>query len=384
MQKKLMVIAVAGALTAPALAFAQASTVQLYGRVTAEYGYVDQGAGKQKTDMLQTPGGSAVGVKGEEKLGGGLSAWFQCENSADIRGENQDGFCSRNSAVGFKGGFGNVYIGKWDSPFKKAMSIGDGAGSEDTGLLGTAFLMAGSSTGTSTAVAGTSNVSRHIWKRRQQSSINYETPSFGGFSGLAMYSTGNSATAGNDTTPNAKPRVISLAGIYKNGPIKAAVGYEKHNEFGLTAAGSPELDDKAWVVAASYSFGKVEVGGAYNKQEYDLGGGGNLDKKAWTLGVDWSLQGPHSVGGSYAQADTSGNMNAVINSNTVSYNTAGGNKSRLWQVYYGHAFSKRTTAKLAYVKLDNDTNANQVLGGVKSGAAGQNQSAFVMLVKHVF
>ncbi|MFN7088136.1 MAG: porin, partial [Burkholderiales bacterium] len=111
MQKKLIAIAVAGALGAPALAMAQASTVQVYGRVTAEYGYVDQGSGKPNTDLLQTPGGSAIGFKGEEKLGGGLSAWFQCESSADIRGQNQDGWCSRNSAVGFKGGFGNVYIG---------------------------------------------------------------------------------------------------------------------------------------------------------------------------------------------------------------------------------------------------------------------------------
>ncbi len=56
MQKKLMVIAVAGALTAPALAFAQSSTVQLYGRATMEYGYVDQGQNKPNTDILASPG----------------------------------------------------------------------------------------------------------------------------------------------------------------------------------------------------------------------------------------------------------------------------------------------------------------------------------------
>ena len=66
MQKKLIVAAVAGALVAPALAYAQSSTVQLYGRAVIEYGYVDQGGNKEKLVMLQTPGGRAIGLKGEE------------------------------------------------------------------------------------------------------------------------------------------------------------------------------------------------------------------------------------------------------------------------------------------------------------------------------
>jgi predicted porin len=392
MQKKLMVIAVAGALTAPALAFAQASTVQIYGRITAEYGYVDQGDRKNSTDMLQTPGGSAIGFKGEEKLGGGLSAWFQCESSADVRGENQDGFCSRNSAIGMKGGFGNVYIGKWDTPFKQAMSVGDGAGSEDTGLLGTAFLMAGSSTGTSTSDntynttgVGTqtlSTVGRNIWKRRQQESVNYNSPSFSGFQVNAAYSTGNAATAGTDTTLSAKPRVASIAGIYKNGPIKAAVGYEKHYQFGVN--GTQELDDDAWVIAGAYNFGKVEIGGAYNVQKYQMGGAtGDIEKTGWTIGVDWDLSGPHSVGANYTNADLSGGAVSANIGNTVRYTATGENASQLYQIYYGHAFSKRTTAKVAYVHLDNDQNATQTLGGVK-GVAGATQYAFVLLVKHVF
>src|SRR6478752_9319157 len=101
MNKKLMAVAVAGALVAPAAALAQ-STVTVYGKATVEFGYADQGAGRPNTDIFQTPGGSAVGFKGEEKLGGGLSAWFQCESSADVRGMNQDGFCTLNSALGMK------------------------------------------------------------------------------------------------------------------------------------------------------------------------------------------------------------------------------------------------------------------------------------------
>ena len=76
MQKKLIAVAVAGALTAPAVALAQTSTVQIYGKITYEYGIADQGNGRPRVDYADSPGGSAIGFRGEEKLGGGLSAWF--------------------------------------------------------------------------------------------------------------------------------------------------------------------------------------------------------------------------------------------------------------------------------------------------------------------
>jgi predicted porin len=385
MQKKLMAVAVAGALVAPALAFAQSSTVQIYGAATFEYGYVDQGDGKNKTDMLQTPGGTSIGFKGVEKLGGGLSAWFQCESSADVRGESAAGFCTRNSALGFKGGFGNVFIGKWDTPFKQAYNAGR-KGGEDTGLLGTAFLMAGSSTaGNTSTLAG---VARNVWKRREHNSINYTSPKFGGFSVGAAYSTGNSATAGTDVTVSAKPRVMSVAANYKAGKLTAAVGYELHKQFG--AAGTRELDDKAFVIAASYKLGKVDIGAAYNEQQYEIGAGSELKKKAWMIGADWSLAGPHSVGANYTQADStkgSGLAPAAINASTVPFNAAGNTGANLFQIYYGHKFSKRTTAKLGYVRLDNDLNAAYTLGGVKTSAVAANnkdQNALVLLLKHKF
>src|SRR5687768_8685136 len=71
MQKKLMAIAVAGALGAPAVALAQASTVQVYGQITYEYGIANQGdavgGSRPNVDYADTPGGSAIGFRGEEK-----------------------------------------------------------------------------------------------------------------------------------------------------------------------------------------------------------------------------------------------------------------------------------------------------------------------------
>src|SRR5687768_6064584 len=164
MQKKLLALAVAGAVGSPAVALAQTSTVQVFGTFYVEYSYIDQGTSttgeRVNVDMLQTPG-SEIGFKGEEKLGGGLSAWFQCATTADVRGESQDGFCSRNSALGLKGGFGNVFIGNWDTPFKRTISP-PSVGSNDTGVFGSANLLTAGST-TVGAISG----KRANFKRRQ-------------------------------------------------------------------------------------------------------------------------------------------------------------------------------------------------------------------------
>src|SRR3989304_1446999 len=72
MQKKLIAVAVAGALGAPALALAQASTVQIYGKAVFEYGYANQGTGKPNVDFMQGPGGQGTGLFGmADYLSGG-------------------------------------------------------------------------------------------------------------------------------------------------------------------------------------------------------------------------------------------------------------------------------------------------------------------------
>ena len=55
MQKKLLAVAVAGALGAPAFALAQTSTVQVFGTLDIEYAYVDQGrsAATPTTDLTK-------------------------------------------------------------------------------------------------------------------------------------------------------------------------------------------------------------------------------------------------------------------------------------------------------------------------------------------
>lgn len=398
MQKKLMAIAVAGALGAPAVALAQASTVQIYGQITYEYGIANQGdgslggvrTGRPNVDYADTPGGSAIGFRGEEKLGGGMSAWFQCESSADVRGIDQEGWCTRNSAVGFKGGFGNIHFGRWDTPMKRALNVGT-VGAEETGLLGMSFLPFGGSGGADATGTGPDSPNRQRWKRREVGLTYYESPRFGGFQVLAAFSPGNRAAdlAAFDSTPNDKPRTISLAGIYQAGPLGIGLAYERHDQFGAyTPVTTFDADDRAWGASISYKFGPVEVGATYLDAKYETGLGLERKKRTATVGVDWAIAGPHSIEAQYAWAgDTKGNDTLGVNLGgnggvSASGSDTGGDAI---SIAYRYRFSKRTSIKFGYVTVDNDTNANTYrVGNTASVVAGERSSAFAFHIRHRF
>ena len=94
MNKSQISIAVCGAIGAVGASVAQAqnATVNVYGRLYAEYVHYEHANRSateeyQNFDHLGNPG-SRLGFRGQEKLGGGMSVWFQCETTMDWRGAN--------------------------------------------------------------------------------------------------------------------------------------------------------------------------------------------------------------------------------------------------------------------------------------------------------
>ena len=397
MNKKLMAVAVAGALAAPAAALAQ-STVQMYGNIYMEYAFTSTGANTANTvnpanvDILQAPG-SAIGFKGEEKLGGGMSAWFQCESSADFRGINGDGFCTRNSAVGFKGGFGNFFVGIWDTPFKR--TIGN-VGGRDTGIFGTADLLVNNSTST------TDGASAGVFKRRQRNSFNYDSPNFGGFQVMAAFSSTNSASSTTTSSAGAKPRIWSLAGEYKAGPLALSAGWEQHTKAYNNAVtpvatlsttgvalGTPGVatfagDESGWHLSGAYTLGNgLKLGMTYTQQEADTAAGANAENTAWQIGAEWKISGPHNVHFGYTKADSSeGTLGAAMGGRPAV--GAAANGAKLWQIRYLHDLSKRTTASIGYVNLKNDVSGTYDLMGVSGTGVGAKSSAVAMSIQHRF
>ena len=388
MNKKLIAIAITGAFGGPAVVHAQASTVQMYGRVYYEYSYFDQGRGangeRVNVDLMQTPG-SNIGFKGEEKLGGGVAAWFQCESTADVRGVSQEGFCSRNSGIGLKGSFGTVWMGKWDTPFKRAVSLTMYGGIPlSTGTFGPAFLLTGGSTST------LDNSARATFRRRQANTVNYNSPVFGGFQVLASFSSTNGATARTTTEAGAKPRLYSVAGVYKNGPLTVAAAYDLHQDFARTATFSG--DDTGWLLGASYLIGTVKVSGLYTEQKFELGPATESKFKGWSLGATWRFSGPHGLKTQYTRAgDMTGNGTAgIVGSGTFRPVAGPDTGAKLWSIHYSYLASKRTEFLVGYADLRNDANAQYALGGTFGTTAatlpakGNKESAWGLVVSHRF
>jgi predicted porin len=365
--------------------------------VTYEYGNISSMGRIKDTDYADTPGGSAIGFRGEEKLGGGLSAWFQCESSADVRGMDQTGFCTRNSAVGLRGGFGNLHFGRWDTPFKRALNVGT-VGAEETGILGMSFLPFGGSGGAD-ATNSADGPQRQRWKRREAGLSYYETPNWGGFQGLFAFGSGNfaadQAVIDNPTVDpdahNAKPRVWSLGLTYTAGPFGIGAGYEVHKQF--NAHSGPILrggDDSAWGISAAYTFGPVKIGATYLDADYETNPGQEAKRKTWTLGVDWRIAGPHSLQAQYADAgDVKGNSTVGVaqGANGGLDPSGGGTGGSAWSVSYSYAMSKRTRFKLGYVYVDPDGNNSTFRIGNSARdatARGSSSSGYAFHISHSF
>jgi predicted porin len=381
MQKKLIAVAVAGALAAPAVAFAQASTVQIYGAIIVNYMHLNSGGDKGNTDMLNSHD-AGMGFKGEERLGGGLSSWFQCESTFDVTG-GLGQWCGRNSAVGFKGGFGNVYVGNWDTPMKIAM--GKLRPFSTSGIYGMGDLLWG---GVQSNVLNTGA----SMTRRHRNLISYASPSMSGFDLGFAYSAANEATAQSNNANARKPRLWGIGASYATGPLYFGIGYESHSNFnpaGLAAAAyGTGSSSRGWSAGAAYTFaGRYKVSFIYTDNDWGVTPTTNLTKKSWGIYGDLDLAGPHRVRLGYSVAgDSKGTSASAVGPHAASGANTGG---KLYAIQYAYAFSKRTELNFGYAKVNNDTSSMYVLRSAGSAPfapqnVGFSQSAFQLGVVHRF
>src|SRR6266850_4464987 len=227
MQKKLLTMAVAGALAAPCIALAQ-SSVEVYGTINMAFGkfkysegnsVATNGAGNVTTPSISkwdvSQGASNYGLRGRENVGAGLTAWFQIEQNAPMERSNNIAItpASRNSAVGIQGGFGNIFVGQWTTPWADLDSlwaIGNvGYWGPVTSIIGrrettgqapnpNCINTAGRTGGASEltppgvtqltcdAVESTGGVGHPFWRRASQA-LAYQSPVFSGVQIKALY-----------------------------------------------------------------------------------------------------------------------------------------------------------------------------------------------------
>jgi len=325
-----MAVAVAAALAAPVAAFAQASNVQIYGVLDMSVHQQMMKSGNANT-VLGTTGNSAhaygaqnknevysqssrLGFKGTEDLGNGLKAWFQVESGVGMDGRYNPNvgmgntFGGRNSALGLEGGFGNVFVGHWDTPYKAQLTstmvpLGNGflqhngmllgGGSDSTGTvpnIGTDCLGATASGNianpatASNALCAQMEGNATSFHRRMSNVMQYWSPVIGGFQGKAAYVASSQAvdqtsSAVPTTAKTNRPGLISLSGNYNAGPLALGVAYERHQGFRATGnstaasatatfATNADAIDTGTLLTSSYDFGMVKLSLNWERLRY--------------------------------------------------------------------------------------------------------------------
>jgi len=225
MKKSLLALAVLGAFAGAASA---QSSVTIYGVV--DLGVVKTNGGTAtnsgtgwtltapatKAYQVAQARASRLGFRGNEDLGGGLSAQFQLEHRfAPDTGASSNGahFWQGRSYVQLtSAAAGRVYLGREYTPLFFIANRSDPFGWDGVGQMGKAYQYAGFNTpDTIDGSAAEADV-------RTSNTIGYETPSFGGF-------TVNGAVSLSEATQKGRDMAVSF--VYAAGPIYAALGAER-------------------------------------------------------------------------------------------------------------------------------------------------------------
>jgi len=265
MQKKLLAVAVVGALAAPMAAMAQ-SSVTVSGNINIWYetagatgatntcpttGCTVSTFDVKSRDRIQDGNGSNIRFAAVEDVGSGMQAFAQVEtaviNNSNTRNDavgtgtavttlqNAGGWGTRNSGVGLRGqAWGEVLIGVWDVHYNEQYGS-DGllikAASHDS-MLG---LMNGFGTGgAATGAGGIGGVSIGA---RYSNVLRYQSPNWGGFSFRASYARPTdglvptaTSTASPNVTEGTKNKVINFAPQFNMGGIHVGFSYLKDSD----------------------------------------------------------------------------------------------------------------------------------------------------------
>lgn len=200
------------------------SQIIIQGRAWGEVNNVraDKGVGTAPVHNLSrvSSNSSYLRVRGERELDNGFKAIAQVEAEIGLDGSGGLPFSgTRNTFVGLSSPYGELTLGKFDSPAKET-TIGRDPFS-------------------GTGIFGYYNVfSKYRADRRLNNAIGYESPSIQGVTVLAAFSLGEAVyNSTADTRTN--PYTISGAVHYKSGPLFAGVAYEYRNDCNNPDADAP-------------------------------------------------------------------------------------------------------------------------------------------------
>ncbi|CAG1015090.1 Outer membrane porin protein 32 [Burkholderiaceae bacterium] len=327
MKKSLLALAVLGAFAGAATA---QSSVTIYGSVDLAVAKSNGGtagnnggpAGASKAWTLQQSNGNRLGFRGNEDLGGGLSAQFQIEHrfTADDGNAANPFWAGRSYVQLTSASAGSLYLGREYTPAFWPAVKSDPFGWDGVGQLGS-YMWAG--------YLSPANPNGGV---RSSNTVGYKSPKMGGL-------TFNGAVGLSETTGAGRNNGFNVE--YGAGPIYAAMGYEKITDGAADGQGVVNF-------ALHYDFGMAKVMGYFAKA--NILAGGDTDSKFYSIAA-LAPMGSGNLKVAYGRLDA--DVDAV--------------DRKKFAIGYDHRLSKRTNvyADLGLTRAPGRTNNNTFALGVK-------------------
>lgn len=367
MNKKLMAVAVAGALAAPAVALAQASNVQIYGRANVGFSNVEADGATDNTKNMKSRNqvfdqGSRLGFRGTENLGGGLKAVFQLESGINVDTGSQTGadgtanastgfLASRDSFAGIEGNWGRVTFGRQSVWWTNAND-----------LTQAAYI----NVGVQFATGGFGRVGSP--SARTNNVVAYQSPTWSGFSGNLSYAPQSEASGPGLNTDG---HLWGVTLLYRGAsPFTAQLDYATKENTTVGSAAQNQITGTklglGWAYTRDANLSLILIRLENENNAALAGFYGATDKLKQNA---WQLNWTHMFGNLQAMAQY-GTM-ADIKGCSGAGNSCDNTGAKAFLVSAKYHLSKRTGVYVSYTELKNESRQLADYNGGNMGVAAR-------------
>lgn len=321
------------------------NSVTLWGVVDAGVTYVSNEGGHGNVkfdDGIKTP--NMWGIRGNEDLGGGLSAVFSLVNQFSVGNgaitPAGTGLFSRNAFVGLDSvKYGQLTLGDQYDFMVDSLFFGG----VDAAMYGGGLYNFRAGPFSKLAIPYAPPYAGSFdWDRMSgetvTNSVKYQSPSFGGFRFGAMYGFGN--VAGHMGSGDA----VSAGLNYDQGPLALAAAY---TEVKYLQSAAPQVGIRNWGVGARYNFGKMIATAMITTVRNTQNGAAVAEGE---IGASYQLDPALSLSANYMYMKG----NAVVDNNHAHQITA----------VADYSLSKRTTVYAETVYQRTNSGAQALISGV--------------------
>lgn len=260
MKKTTLSLAIAALL--PAFANAEKVEVELpefYGKINVSVQNTQEEGKGSISEVVSNA--SRLGVKGKIELNHGLQAIYQAEYETQVDDGDKGGqtFSQRNIFAGIKGSFGQVQIGMFDTPLKKAQKKVDLFNDLEGDIK--------------SAITDSD--------KRTKNTIQYNTPKVAGFVATVAHIASEDETVNDGTSSSL---------TFSNNNVYAAIAYDT----------DVLVDTDVLRVVAQYSIADLTLGGLW---EQDNRAGDANDNEGWVYSAAYKATSDITLKAQYGQSD---------------------------------------------------------------------------------